>query len=92
MPRLSQQEVSARLETLKGWVLDGETLVKKFKFPDFCKAMEFVKKVADAADEQKHHPTIVITYSRVTLALTTHSEGGLTEGDFKLATRIDTFS
>lgn len=92
MPKLSQQEVSARLGTLKGWVLDGETLVKKFKFSDFRKAMEFVNKVADAAEEQKHHPTIVITYSRVTLALTTHSEGGLTEGDFKMAARIDSFS
>ena len=89
MVRLSQEQVSERLKTLTGWILDGETVVKKFKFPDFQKAIGFVNKVAEVAEDLNHHPTIVINYNRITLALTTHSAGGLTEKDFQMAARID---
>lgn len=89
MATLSEGEITQRLKGLKGWDRDGQTIVKKCKFPDFPQAIEFVNKVARLAEEAQHHPTIIITYNRVTLALTTHSEGGLTEKDFQVAGRIE---
>jgi 4a-hydroxytetrahydrobiopterin dehydratase len=89
MTTLAEGEITQRLKGLKDWNRDGQTIVKKFKFPDFPKAIEFVNQVARLAEEARHHPTIVITYNRVTLALTTHSEGGLTEKDFQIAGRIE---
>jgi 4a-hydroxytetrahydrobiopterin dehydratase len=62
---------------------------KKFKFEDFVKAMEFVNKVADIANEEDHHPDIFINYSRVTITLTTHSIGGLSPNDFIVASKIE---
>lgn len=62
---------------------------KKFKFEDFNKAMQFVNRIADIAQEQGHHPDIFISYNRVTITLFTHSIGGLSVNDFILASRID---
>ncbi len=90
MTVLSEGEVVQRLKGLKDWNRDEQTILKKFKFQSFPQAIEFVNKVAKLAEEAQHHPTIVITYNRVTLALTTHSEGGLTEKDFQMASRIET--
>ncbi|MFN3467490.1 MAG: 4a-hydroxytetrahydrobiopterin dehydratase, partial [Candidatus Brocadiales bacterium] len=84
MAVLPEGEITHRLKGLKDWVRDGQTVVKKFKFPYFPQAIVFVNKVAGLAEEARHHPTIIITYNRVTLALTTHSEGGLTEKDFQV--------
>ena len=89
MATLSEGEITQRLKGLKDWNRDGQTIVKKFKFPGFPQAIEFVNKVARLAEEAQHHPTIIITYNGVTLALTTHSEGGLTEKDFQMAGRIE---
>lgn len=89
MKKLGEKEVSEKLKTLRDWNQDGGTIVKQFKFPDFRKAIRFVNMVADAAEELNHHPTVVINYNRITLSLTTHSQGGLTDRDFLAATRID---
>lgn len=91
MAILAEGEIAQRLKGLKDWGRDGQTIVKKFKFPDFPKAIEFVNRVAKVAEEAQHHPTIIITYNRVTLALSTHAEGGLTEKDFQMAGRIEDF-
>ncbi len=89
MAILSEGEIAEKLRGLKDWNRDGQTIVKKFKFPGFLQAIEFVNRVAKLAEEFQHHPTIIITYNRVTLALTTHSEGGLTEKDFQMANRVE---
>ena len=70
-------------------VVEGKEIIKKFKFEDFKKAMEFVNKVADIANEEDHHPDIFINYSRVTITLTTHSIGGLSPNDFIVASKIE---
>ena len=62
---------------------------KKYKFEDFVKAMEFVNKVAEIANEENHHPDIFISYSRVTITLSTHSIGGLSPNDFIVASKTE---
>jgi 4a-hydroxytetrahydrobiopterin dehydratase len=77
------------LEVVKGWTLKGKEIVKTFDFTDFREAMSFVDRVAREAELVDHHPDILIKYNKVTLTLSTHSEGGLTEKDFDLARDID---
>lgn len=89
MATLPEGEITQRLKGLRDWNLDEQAIVKKFKFTGFSQAIEFVNQVARLAEEAQHHPAIIITYNRVTLALTTHSEGGLTEKDFQMASRIE---
>ena len=71
------------------WTLDGETISKTFAFPNFAAAMGFVTAVGVLAEKAFHHPDIDIRYSKVTLALTTHDQGGLTENDTNLAAQIE---
>lgn len=91
MARLSAEEVRGALGDLPGWTLaaDGAALEKVFQFRTFRHAMAFVNRVAELATEARHHPDIHISYNRVTLTLTTHDEGGLTEKDIALARRIE---
>lgn len=75
---------------LPDWeVIDSKALKRKFKFPDFKSAIEFVNKVADLAEEESHHPDITINYNKVTLELSTHAIEGLSENDFILAAKIE---
>jgi 4a-hydroxytetrahydrobiopterin dehydratase len=87
--RLTKGEIEERLRTLKGWKLDDDEIEKEYKFADFKEAMAFVNKVAEAAEAANHHPDIEISYNKVELKLSTHSEGGVTEKDFDLAAKIE---
>jgi 4a-hydroxytetrahydrobiopterin dehydratase len=87
--KLNDQEIAARLQSLNGWQLQGEEIVRKFQFKDFVESMKFVNKVAEIAEAAQHHPDITINWNKVRLSLTTHDSGGLTKNDFDLATRID---
>jgi 4a-hydroxytetrahydrobiopterin dehydratase len=69
--------------------LQGDQIERLFTFETFVDSMIFVNKVAELAEEEQHHPEIRIIYNRVTLALTTHDAGGLTQKDFQMAHRID---
>lgn len=89
MARLSAEEIQERLKALEGWDLAGDAISKKYTWPSFLDAMKFVNRVAGLAEQADHHPDILINYRRVTLTLSTHSEGGLTIKDFDLAGRID---
>jgi 4a-hydroxytetrahydrobiopterin dehydratase len=71
------------------WYKETNKLVRNFNFKSFSKAIEFINKVSDVAEKQEHHPEILISGSKVTLRLWTHSENHLTEKDFKLAAAID---
>ena len=70
-------------------VIDNLKLKRRFKFKDFKQAMEFVNKVADLAESEGHHPDIRINYNKVTLELTTHAIGGLSENDFVIAAKTE---
>lgn len=86
---LSDAEISAKLKGLKGWKLEGKEIRKIVELKDFTRSMGFVTSVALLAERANHHPDIDIRWNKVTLALSTHSAGGLTENDFALAARID---
>jgi 4a-hydroxytetrahydrobiopterin dehydratase len=89
MARLSEAEIQQRLPQLPGWERHGNEIRKAYSFKDFRGSMAFVNKVADLAEAMDHHPDIVINYAKVTLTLTSHDAGGLTDRDFKLAAKID---
>jgi len=89
MALLSDDDIDARLAQ-SAWQRDGDDIVREWKFADFAAAMAFVNRVADAAEAADHHPDILLHgWNKVRLALSTHSEGGLTAGDFELAARLD---
>jgi 4a-hydroxytetrahydrobiopterin dehydratase len=88
MPRLDDTAVEDGLQHLPGWERRGDQIVKTFVRADFAQAMTFVNEVAAAAEAAGHHPDIDIRWNQVTLALSSHAEGGLTDRDFQLAARI----
>jgi 4a-hydroxytetrahydrobiopterin dehydratase len=89
MPLLDDSAVEQGLQCLPGWERRGNQIVKTFVRKDFFRAITFVNEVADAAEAAGHHPDIDIRWNKVTLALPTHSEGGVTEADFRFAARIE---
>jgi 4a-hydroxytetrahydrobiopterin dehydratase len=88
MPRLDDTAVEDGLQHLPGWERRGDQIVKTFVRADFAQAMTFVNEVAAAAESAGHHPDIDIRWNKITLALSSHDEGGLTDRDFQLAARI----
>jgi 4a-hydroxytetrahydrobiopterin dehydratase len=88
--RLSDLEIQRALGALPGWTRRGDALVKTFSFARFADGMDFVQRVARAADVADHHPDIDIRYTKVTCSLTTHDAGGITAADLALARTIET--
>ena len=89
MSKLKAAEIKSALATLPEWRRTGAVISRTFQFKDFVVAMKFVNRVAKLSEAAGHHPDIDIRWNKVTLALTTHSEGGLTEKDFQLARKVD---
>lgn len=89
VPRLTEAQIKAGLQSLKDWGQSGEALQRTYKFQDFAQAMRFVNKVAVAAESDQHHPDILIRWNLVTLTLTTHDAGGISEKDLALAAKAD---
>lgn len=89
MPKLSDTEVEQALAGLDGWRRDGDTITRDFQFRDFVEAMGFIAQVGLLAERANHHPNLSNVYNRVTIALSTHDEGGVTERDVSLATEIN---
>jgi 4a-hydroxytetrahydrobiopterin dehydratase len=88
--RLTETQIQDALSRLADWEREGDCLTRDLKFENFKSAMEFVNRVADEAEAMDHHPDILIHgWNKVRLSVMTHSEGGLTEKDFKLADRIN---
>jgi 4a-hydroxytetrahydrobiopterin dehydratase len=87
---LNAQDIKAWLKKLPQWDHDKKHIERVFEFDDFSQAIEFVNGVAEIAEEDDHHPEIDIRYSKVSVRLSTHSEGGLTDLDFEVAEKIDT--
>jgi 4a-hydroxytetrahydrobiopterin dehydratase len=86
--RLSDNAVDDGLASLQ-WQREGDELVREVTRNDFKGAMEFVNAVADLAEAANHHPDIAISWNKVTLRLTSHDAGGLTQRDLDLAAEID---
>ena len=89
MARLSDTEIDERLAGLNGWERSGEAIVKQFDNGDFKGSVDFVDRLTPEAEDMNHHPDLEISWNKVTVTITTHSQGGLTENDFELAQRIE---
>jgi 4a-hydroxytetrahydrobiopterin dehydratase len=85
MALLTETEIRDRLQRLPGWEHRWNEIRRTWCFADFRGSMAFVNRVAELAEAAGHHPDIDIRYSKVTLVLSTHDAGGLTERDFALA-------
>ena len=86
---LADNELSSALKKLPDWEQEGDAITRTVEFESFTEAVDFVNDLAEIAEEAQHHPDIDIRYSKVTLSLTTHDVGGLTDADVELAQRID---
>ena len=89
---MDDSTITSALTALPQWKREGQVISRTFKFADFVVAMKFVNAVADIAEQANHHPDIDIRWNKVTLALTTHDAGGLTQKDFALAKQCDALS
>lgn len=88
MATLNEKEIAAFVERHTDWKAEEWSLVAEFAHDDFAEAMEFVNKVAAEAEKADHHPDIDIRWNKVRLAVSTHSEGGITQKDLDLARSI----
>ena len=82
---LSEDEVRQQLEGLEGWRLEGDSIVADLEFSGFPDAVAFVVRLSFEAESANHHPDLDLRYNKVRVALSTHSEGGVTGKDFDLA-------
>lgn len=89
MALLSDTEIEARLAKLEDWRRHGPSVRRQYRFPTYMEGIAFVNWVAALAEAADHHPDLMVTWGRVTVSLSTHSEGGLTHKDFDLAEKID---
>ncbi|HUX28115.1 MAG TPA: 4a-hydroxytetrahydrobiopterin dehydratase [Terracidiphilus sp.] len=89
MAALSKVEIQQKLKEMHGWMLLGKAIQKRYTVKSFMPAMGLVNKIAEAAESAGHHPDITINYNVVSISLSTHSEGGVTQKDFDLAQQID---
>lgn len=85
MTKLSEIEVQDALTELPEWTDVTGEIQRTYQFEDFVEAMRFVNGVAEVAERDQHHPDILIRYNKVTLTVSTHDAGGITEKDFALA-------
>ena len=89
MARLTEEEIGQALEDAEGWTREREAIAKDFERADFMGSVGLVNDIAPVAEEMGHHPDLTISWDTVTVTISTHSEGGLTQADFDLAARID---
>lgn len=87
--RLSEDEIREALSGLRGWTREGDAIQKQFTFGGFPDAIAFATRLAFDAEAADHHPDVAISYKRVTLTYSTHSEGGLTVKDIDGARGAD---
>jgi 4a-hydroxytetrahydrobiopterin dehydratase len=85
MTPLSDREIQDRASHLPGWSIEGKKLTRTWTFENFIEAIDFVNRLVAPAESSGHHPDLFISYNKVSVSLTTHDAGGLTEKDFDLA-------
>ncbi len=86
---LSDIAIQRELGSLAGWSRKGDMLAKTYQFKSFTEAIAFVNRAAAAAESADHHPDIDIRYSKVTMGLSSHDSGGITQKDLDLATALE---
>ncbi len=90
---MSLEEAQEHREQVEEWTLQNENssprIRREFHLADFVTAIDFVNELAELAEDEGHHPTLIIDYDTVTVTLWTHAVEGLTENDFILAAKYD---
>ena len=89
MATLSDDDIATALEGLPGWERAGDSIAKEYELDGFPGAVAFVVRISYEAEAANHHPDLDIRYNKVTVALSTHSEGGITGKDVALARSIE---
>jgi len=89
MPALHSKQIKLHLQTVPNWLKRGQTILRTFKFEGFMTSIDFVRRIAKQTLKINHQPDIDIRFNQVTLTLTTHDEGGITEKDFSVARKCD---
>ena len=89
MALLSDSEIEAKLGDVDGWSREGDAIAKTFENGDFVGSVKFVDSLVGPAEDMGHHPDLELSWDKVKVTITNHSEGGLTENDFELAGKID---
>ena len=87
--KMDEARIILALSALPQWSRSGDVITRTYQFKDFPAAMNFVNAVASLAEQAQHHPDMDVRWNKVTLALTSHDAGGLTEKDFELARQCD---
>ena len=87
--KLEPDNIESKLRDLPGWSVDGNAIGRQFTFATFPDAIAFVTRLAFDAEAADHHPDLTISYRRVTVKWSTHSEGGVTEKDIEGARQAD---
>jgi len=85
MMRLSSEKISEELKNLPGWIVKEEKMHRDFEFEDFNQAFGFMTRAAMHIEKMNHHPEWFNVYNKLTVDLTTHDAGGITENDIELA-------
>ena len=88
-PRLSPDDVSAALSSLPLWSGGPDGIERTLRLPSFRAATEAISMIADVAEQLNHHPDLDLRWTKVRVAVSTHSAGGVTDLDLQLARRID---
>lgn len=86
---MSKKEAEKYLKEIQGWSFVENRIQKEFKFPSYLKGLEFAYGVGNIAEQEQHHPDILIKWRRVKVILTTHAINGLSENDFIMAAKAD---
>ncbi|MGH9327848.1 MAG: 4a-hydroxytetrahydrobiopterin dehydratase [Terriglobia bacterium] len=90
VPPLAGAELQNLLSQVRDWrLMEERYLQKAYAFPDFMKALAFVNRVGELAEQQGHHPDLFLTWGKVEIKIWTHKINGLSESDFILAAKID---
>lgn len=89
MALIDLDELERFLDRHPDWLFEDAAIERTFEFADFAEALAFVNRVAETAEAANHHPDIAIRWNKVTLRISTHSEGGITSKDTSLASQID---
>ena len=90
VPPVQGEELEQLKAQVPGWqVVNGHHLSKTYTFPDFRTALDFVNKAGAIAEEEGHHPDLLLSWGKVEVTTWTHKIDGLTESDFILAAKID---
>jgi len=90
VPALKGKELEALHSAVPAWsVVNEHHITRTYTFPDFKRALDFVNRVGELAEEQGHHPDILLAWGEAGITLWTHKIDGLTESDFIMAAKID---